>query len=43
MQEALGWIPNEFSQLTKGEVIKLDEDDEYFQVGLKKMKDHLAL
>uniref|UniRef100_A0A7S0LBD4 Uncharacterized protein n=1 Tax=Coccolithus braarudii TaxID=221442 RepID=A0A7S0LBD4_9EUKA len=41
VQEALGWIPDEFAHLKSAELIKLDEDHEYMQVGLAKLKKRL--
>ena len=38
VQEALGWIPAEFAHLKADELIKLDEDNEYMEVGLKKLR-----
>ena len=37
VSEALAWIPNEFDVLKSKELIKLDEDDEYFRVGIAKI------
>ena len=45
IQEALQWIPEVFNYLKQDEIIKLDEDNEYMQVGLnklcKRLKNHL--
>ena len=37
IQEALSWIPDEYSYLKNDELIKLDEDNEYMQIGLLKV------
>ena len=41
IQEALQWIPEVFSYLKRDEIIKLDEDNEYMQVGIEKLKKRL--
>jgi len=38
VQEALGWIPAEFSHLKNDELIMLHEDDEFMQIGLNKIR-----
>ena len=37
IQEALNWIPKEYHFLKNDELIKLDEDNEYMQIGLDKV------
>jgi hypothetical protein len=37
IQEALSWIPEEYLFLKNDELIKLDEDNEYMQIGLDKV------
>tara|TARA_E500000178_G_scaffold279695_1_gene279561 strand:- start:7584 stop:8240 length:657 start_codon:yes stop_codon:yes gene_type:complete len=37
IQEALRWIPNSFDFLKNDEIIKLDEDNEYMQIGIDKI------
>ena len=37
IQEALNWIPEEYIFLKNDELIKLDEDNEYMQIGLDKV------
>ena len=41
VQDALSWIPAEFAQLKADELIMLHEDNEFMQVGLKKLKARL--
>ena len=41
IQEALQWVPEVFSYLKQDEIIKLDEDNEYMQVGLQKLHKRL--
>ena len=41
IQEALQWIPEIFSHLKQDEIIKLDEDNEYMQVGIHKLHKRL--
>ena len=38
VQEALGWIPEEFAHLKNNELIKLDEDDEFMKTSLQKIR-----
>ena len=42
VQDALGWIPAEFAHLKEDELIKLDEDNEFMQVSLNKLKSRVA-
>ena len=41
VQEALAWIPKEYAWLMNDELIKLDEDNEFMEVSLKKLNDRL--
>ena len=41
VQEALAWIPTEFARLRDEEVIMLHEDNEFMEVGLRKLKQRL--
>ena len=41
VQEALAWIPKEYACLMNDELIKLDEDNEFMEVSLKKLNDRL--
>ena len=42
VQEALAWIPAEFAQLRQDELIKLDEDIEFMEVALQKIRKRLS-
>lgn len=41
VQDALAWIPEQYAYLKNDELIKLDEDNEFMEVSLKKLNDRL--